>query len=191
MEYQYRPWKRALKEAYSDQVDGALVWRKTPSRATHFLFSDVVLDAETVLFHRADFRLEWTTFDDLARYHIGGTLGYDYVIEKGKGVVIERVSDDDINFNKLLSKRIDVFPSDKETGYQLLCEKFTPEQQQQITHHPVPIEVSHYRVLFSKLKPGATNRLKQLNEGIQQLKASGEYAAILEEQKAGRFGVRP
>lgn len=122
MEYQYRPWKRALKEAYSDQVDGALVWRKTPSRATHFLFSDVVLDAETVLFHRADFRLEWTTFDDLARYHIGGTLGYDYVIEKGKGVVIERVSDDDINFNKLLSKRIDVFPSDKETGYQLLCE---------------------------------------------------------------------
>lgn len=180
-----------LKEAHSGQVDGTLVWRETPERAKRFAFSDVVLEAETVLFHRVDTPIQWTTFEDLAKYRIGGTLGYDYAIENGKGVIIDRVSDDDINFNKLLLGRIDAFPSDKETGYQLLRDRFSEAQQSQITHHATPIEVSSYRVLFSMLNARATKRIQQLNEGLNTLKDSGEYAQILEDQKAGRYVVTP
>lgn len=60
-----------LKEAHSGQVDGTLVWRETPERAKRFAFSDVVLEAETVLFHRVDTPIQWTTFEDLAKYRIG------------------------------------------------------------------------------------------------------------------------
>lgn len=187
VEYQFRPWKRALEEARSGLADGTLVWSHTPEREADFLFSDPVLIGESVLFHRIDNPITWTTFDDLSGYRIGGTLGYEYAIELGQGVVIDRVSEDRMNVSKLLLGRIDLFPSDRETGYALLRQQFSPQQQAQITHHPKPYEQTQYSVIFPKRLSTSETRARQLNAGLRRLQATGEYQRILQDQRAGRF----
>lgn len=186
--YEFRPWKRALEEARAGQADGSMLWSLTPEREPDFLFSDTILISEAVLFHRKDFSFDWQQNTDLEVYRIGGTLGYEYAIEKGAKLSIERVASDEQNFRRLLLKRIEIFPSDKHAGYALLNRSFPAAERAQISHHPKPYDQTAYSVIFSKACGERCARfLAQFNKGLQLLKTSGRYDEIMSLQQLGKF----
>lgn len=189
VDYQFRPWKRALEEAKIGAAHASMVWSYTPEREEHFYFSDIIIVSDAVLFHHINLDFDWKNNSDLARYRIGGTLGYRYAIEDWPGLSIERVPTDLQNFSKLLAGRIQLFPSDKYAGYALINQELTENEREKITHHPKPYDRTPYSVIFSKKKPENVELLRKFNHGLANLKSSGRYDAILAAQQRGEFAV--
>ncbi|MBU6954981.1 ABC transporter substrate-binding protein [Hahella sp. HN01] len=180
-------WKRAYAEALSGNLDGSLLWSPSVDREAQFYFSQPVVMGESVFFHRVDSDFTWSSFTDLKHYRVGGTLGYSYQFEGTEGVQIERVSSDEINFTKLLRKRIDVFPSDKDAGYALLYELFPPEDVAQLTISPHVYNSTTYHLILTRALPVNKERVKQFNEGLRQLKESGLLDRYLEDSRRGAY----
>lgn len=190
VDFRFRPWKRAYEEARNGVAHASMVWSYTPERDEFFLFSDVIIVSDSVLFHRKDTDFDWTRNSDLENYVIGGTLGYRYSIEDWPGNKIERVPTDTQNFAKLLAGRIQLFPSDMYAGYALINEEMSVNERQKITHHPKPYDRTPYSVIFSKKRTENLSFLKQFNDGLAKLKSSGRYNAILESQQRGDFAIK-
>ncbi|WP_250657869.1 substrate-binding periplasmic protein [Alkalimarinus coralli] len=187
VKYLFRPWKRAITEAKNGAANGSIVWSVTEDRIKDFLFSDPVIIGKSVLFHLKEKPISWNSFEDLAQYKIGGTLGYEYRFEHAKKVTIERVASDSVNFRKLLSGRIDIFPSDKEAGYLILNKQFSVDDITKITYHPVAYDETSYSLMLSKKHPDSVRLLKVFNEGLQALRASGKYQQIIAAQQSGKY----
>jgi len=185
--YTFRPWKRAFEESKSGRVNGSVVWSATDERKDDFLFSDPVIIGKSVLFHLKDKQIDWKKFSDLKKYKIGGTLGYEYRFEHEKGISIERVASDELNFRKLLWKRIELFPSDKDAGYIILNKHFSSEEISKITYHPLPYDQTSYSLILSKKHPDSVRLLSIFNEGLQELRASGRYNQIVSAQELGKY----
>ncbi len=185
--YKFRPWKRAFEEARNGTAHGSVVWSKTKEREQDFLFSDPVIIGKSVLFHLKDKKVDWNRPEDLAKYKIGGTLGYKYSFEHLSNIVIERVTSDELNFRKLLWKRIDLFPSDKDAGYVILNKHFTQQEITQITYHPLPYDQTSYSLMLSKKHPNSKHLLALFNAGLKELKASGKYSQIISAQESGKY----
>ncbi len=137
-----------------------------------------------LLFHLKEFQFDWKTVDDLHGIPIGITAKNHYgptfhrALDDGKLTVYE-ASKDDVQFDKLLRHRIKVFPMNVYTGHHMIREKFNPEKTTLFSHHPRPLKTSVYHVMFSRKAKGCAGRLGLFNEGLRQLKASGEYSKIV------------
>jgi polar amino acid transport system substrate-binding protein len=190
VDFQFRPWKRAFEEARNGTAHASMVWSYTPERDEHFLFSDVLIVSDAVLFHLKSLPFDWAKNSDLDKYRIGGTLGYRYAIEDWPGLQIERVPTDQQNFAKLVAGRIQLFPSDLYAGYALINQEFTAKDREKITHHPRPYDRTPYSVIFSKKRPENIELLKKFNRGLASLKSSGRYDAILEAQQRGELASK-
>jgi polar amino acid transport system substrate-binding protein len=190
VDFRFRPWKRAYEEARTGAAHASMVWSYTPERDEFFLFSDVIIVSDSVLFHLKETNFNWSSNSDLEKYVIGGTLGYRYSIEDWPGNKIERVPTDTQNFAKLLAGRIQLFPSDMYAGYALLNQEMSVHDRNKITHHPKPYDRTPYSVIFSKKRPENRDFLKQFNDGLANLKTSGRYNAILESQQRGDFAIK-
>jgi polar amino acid transport system substrate-binding protein len=185
--YNFRPWKRAFEESKSGSVNGSVVWSATDERKVDFLFSDPVITGKSVLFHLKDKQIDWNKFSDLKKYKIGGSLGYEYSFEHERDVAIERVASDELNFRKLLWKRIELFPSDKDAGYIILNKHFSSKEISKITYHPLPYEQTSYSLMLSKKHPDSVRLLSLFNEGLKELRASGRYNQIVIAQERGKY----
>ncbi|UUZ46604.1 hypothetical protein LP420_22055 [Massilia sp. B-10] len=105
--YIFRPWPRALAEAEKGIAQGTLVWSKGApgsARSRNFVYSDVVFEGKSVFFHRTGFAFAWTRYADLAKYRIGGVLGYEYDFEGTPGLRIDRAPTEELSMRKLLAK---------------------------------------------------------------------------------------
>lgn len=191
VEYGFRPWKRAYKEALIGAYDGSVVWTKNPKREQDFYYSDQVIEGESVLFHLKSYPFDWKSKEDLTGLRVGGELGYNYALlqdlqEQGK-IKLNRVASDKQNFGMLLHKRIDIFQQDRVAGYDFLNDHFTPEEIQQITHHPKPIRTDPYHLILSKKNDDNQRLLKLFNKGLKRLKENGKYQQYISESRSGKY----
>jgi polar amino acid transport system substrate-binding protein len=193
VEYIFRPWKRAYKEASIGKYDGSVIWTRNPEREQEFYYSDVVIEGQSVFFHMKSYPFDWKSSEDLAGEQVGGTLGYKYALledleKKGK-IEINRVATDEQNFRMLLLKRIHIFQQDREAGYDLLQEHFKPEEIQQITHHPKPIINDAYHLILSKKNKNNAHLLYLFNKGLKRLKENGKHNQYISESRRGKYKI--
>ena len=183
VEFQFFPWKRAMQELRSGRAMASSAWRKTNDREQEFLFSEGIYDNQNVFFHLKSMPFDWNNISDLKRYYIGAALGYAYSkdfekAEEQGDLEVFRVNKEKSLIEMLLTKRIDVFPANREVGLQLIRSQ-TPEAFNQFAIHPKPISLQPLHLVFNK---DATSEalLNEFNAGLQQLKQSGRYAEIYE-----------
>lgn len=184
--YDFFPWARSYRLAADGIWDGTLEWADTPEhRQEFYLSADILSKQEWVFFHRVDHPFEWNSLEDLDGKVVGTTSGYVYsnafqgIQQKGT-VKFEEASSDEANLRKLLAGRLDLFPGERQVGYSILKNGFTPEERQQITAHPKAFNEFKPYLLLSKAVPQNKVRLEQFNRGWKQLKDSGRYAQIMQ-----------
>lgn len=186
VEYVFFPPARTYQAAEEGVYDGTLGWVWSEEREKSFDYSDPIFQAPLLLFHLKEFDFDWQTIDDLRGIPIGITAknyyGPEFHQAMDAGILTtDEASKDVIQYDKLLRHRIKLYPMNIHTGYYLIKEQFTPEQAALFTHHPRPLKTSVYHVLFSKAVKENGSMVEQFNQGLRQLKESGEYDRIIEE----------
>lgn len=190
--YEYLPWKRGLEHARSGQVEGAIGWRKTPKREKYFYFSEPILSADVVFFHREGGHFNWENITDIGHLKIGATLGYSYIDQLAEAVYQNRgkvdiAPTDEINLQKLVAGRIDIFPCSIAVGYYLLRTKFTPGTADMVKYHPKPLIDSPLYLLISKRTDNAKELITRFNRGLKLLRESGQYEQYEVESLKGKY----
>lgn len=189
--YVFRPWPRALAEAEKGIAQGTLVWSKgAPNsvRSRNFVYSDVVFEGKSVFFQRTGFPFRWRNYADLAKYRIGGVLGYEYDFEGTPGLRIDRAPNEELSMRKLLAGRFDLYPTVREVGMYTLRTRLSAQEAAGISQAPGrPYRMSSYHLLLTR-RLGATPQTMELfNRGLRRLKESGRYDALMAELEGGRY----
>lgn len=181
--YIFRPWSRAYAEALGGGAHGTVVWSvagNDTARKRDFHASAVVFEGRSVFFHRKDYPFRLRDTGRLAGLRIGGTAGYEYRFEKYPGIVIDRsAATDELNFQKLLGGRFDLFPTDLYVGLDIMRRILTPEQAARLTWDPQPYEVTAYHLLLNRKNPANSRYLALFNRGLKKLRDSGKYAQYM------------
>lgn len=194
--YRFLPWGRALLIAKAGEIDGTLVWFRTPARERYFYVSDPVVNVRFSLFHQKGDPFDWDDIDDLEGLTIGVltptslTPEFDAAEAEGR-LKVERVPTVEMNFEKLLLGRLDIVITDVEAGYDALREHFSPTEQQRLTYHPTPILAKPMHVLLSRKVPENAQNIAKLNIGLAALRASGAYEAYFKRARAGAYAASP
>ena len=140
------------------------------------------------MFHLKEFALDWKTLDDLKGFKIGVTAKNYYgsafheALNAGK-LTVDKASKDHIQFEKILRHRIKLVPMNLYTGYFMIRQQFPSQTVALFTHHPRPLKTSVYHMLLSRTVKKNKARLDLFNQGLGQLRASGEYDRIIEQYK--------
>lgn len=183
VEYRWMPWKRAFEEAKEGGVAATSGWIRNGKRELYFYFSDVLFVTKKVFFHRRDFPFDWETLEDLRGLRIGAVLGYSYgvafdgALEK-EVVAVQRVAEERTNFEKLLRRRIHLYPQELEVGLAHV-ETFKPEERALLTYHSKPLLETQYYLLFSRRNAGNEELVKAFNRGLGRLRKSGKLQKYL------------
>jgi len=186
VEYGFFSWKRAYELAKEGEWDGSLVWLYTPEREEYFHYSEPVMYCNYVFWHLKSYEFDWDNIEDLEGVTIGGTWGYFYEeafsnLEKAGKVQVEWVSQDELNFEKLLKGRIDIYPQDIYVGQSMLQKNFAPQQIQLLTYHPRPISVDPMCLILSRKVEENERLIILFNRGLERLRQNGKLDEYLTE----------
>lgn len=194
--FQFLPWPRAYSSAAAGRFDATAVWMHKAEREADFIFSAPLLNEEFVFFHLKSLPFDWNSFDDLTGMTLGGGLEYSYgpqfdaFLAEGK-VKIERVSNDQQNFEKLLKERVVLYPQEMNVGYAALRSHFSPEDRAKITHHPKPLLVNLSYLMLPKSLEGSPALLERFNKRLQQYRDSGRYQRYFDDLQQGKYQPEP
>lgn len=186
VKYTFFPAARALTVAAKGDFHATLGWVKTDERERDFYYSDPIAEAPLVFFHLKSVPFDWKTYDDLQGVLIGTVNKYNYGAEfdaalKAGKIQVDEAGRDESNFRKLLLGRNTVTPVNLYVGYNLIYKNFDAATADLFTNHPLPLKISVHHVLFPKALKESNSRSMALNQGLQKIKASGEYKKILDE----------
>lgn len=198
VEFAFYPWKRSYELARRGQIAGTFVWSKKPERLEHFLFSDIVMRDLPVLFFLSDSppkHWEPGNWSSISGLRVGAVIGYSYLAnfanyESEGALKVERVASDELNFRKLLAKRIDVYPASLEAGFGILRNHFTDEEIRRIAYlpqMPTDYEGTGFHLIVGKNYPSAKRIIELFNLGLRNLKEAGLYTQYFEESRAGLY----
>ncbi len=193
VEYTYLPWQRALSEAGEGRFDASSYWYFSEERDRDFIRSEPLIEERLVFFRRNDGpAVDWSTLDDLAGVRIGATNGYTYTEEfwaaaDARRLQVDVAKSDEINFRKLLSGRIDLFPVGEATGWQILHTHFSEADQARLTVLETPLVVTEGFLLFPRANPGSGQLVADFNRGLRQLRNEGWIDARFEELRRGHY----
>jgi polar amino acid transport system substrate-binding protein len=190
VEYSFFPWDQAMNKAQTREVDGSAAWFRSPEREKKFYISDPVLMSGYVFFYLKNKNFDWKTMDDLKKYKIGATKGYDYgksfqEAEKQGIIHVERLAKDEMNFDNLLNGKIDIFPEDMDVGMSMLYNRYPYYKCVEVNTHPKRLREDPLHLLLSKSNPKNQKLMKLFNNGLKKLKESGDYDRYVQELRHG------
>lgn len=185
VEYEFLPWARGLLLSQNGVIDGAIEWAGTPEqRRTHFVNEEPLSRQQWVFFSRRDTPLPWQRLEDLKDRTIGLTIGYAYndvfaELRQQRPAMFKEAASDLLNFKKLLSGRIDLFPIERAVGYHLIRTELSPEEQAMLAEDSTPLAEFTPHLLLSRAHPENEQRMQLFERGLRRLKASGRYRVIM------------
>jgi polar amino acid transport system substrate-binding protein len=192
VKYGFFPWSRSLELVKQPVWDASAVWLYSEERGKDFIYSDPVINSEYVFFHLKDYSFKWNSINDLKGISIGGTEKYFYGdefenAEKAKEITVYRIASDELNFNLLLKKRIQIFPIDKNVGYHTIQRSLTEEQVAQITHHPKLIFTKPLYLIMPKDRENSKVLMDIFNSGLKKFKNKVHYQKIQIDIQDGKY----
>jgi len=190
VQYTYMPWVRSYEVGKTRRFDGTVGLAPNPERLKWFAFSDPVMTADMVFFHRKNHKVSWNTLADLAPDIIGTTKGDYYsdefaALQKAGKLKIDDSSADEINnLHKLIRGRITLFPIERHVGLYLLQQNFPERERAQITYTNKTFWEAPLHVLINKQTPDGPEILNIFNRGLMKLKNGSAYQRIVNEGMA-------
>ncbi len=186
-EYKFYPWKRTtLYAEKADKWDGGFAYSITDARKKIFHYTNPVAESCVVIFHLKDYNFDWQDESDFAGHKFGATGGYrvlkklEEIRKAGTEFKIQTTNTDLQNFHKLVRKRINVFPCNREVGLGIIQKEFPPEVAKSITYHEKPFDCSSFHVVLSKNSEKSTHWVELFNKGLKHLHESGKYEQLNE-----------
>jgi len=183
VKYKYYPWKRSLVLVKRGDEIGTFPWYKTAKREKDFIISrEAIMVSKTVFFHLKSLNLQWDKYSDLKNYKIGATLGFYYTTHlNNKGLKVEEVPREELNFKKLLRGRLDIVPADFYVGYNVIYKLYTPQKAALFTNHPKSILHDRMYLMISRHVSNAQEIADRFDKGLLKLKGTGRYDKIISE----------
>ncbi len=185
VKYAYYPWKRCYAEVRAGHVAATLPWFRSGKRDKAFLFSQEPLTHNReVFFYLKPLHFHWGNYGNLKQYRIGATLGYyDTDLLAQQGLPLDKVSDERLNFEKMLVGRIDIYATGRDVGTYLINTLFPPATAARFTYDPKPLHEANTFVMFSRKRSDSLSLRDRFDRGLRALKASGRYDAIFRTQR--------
>ncbi|PIA70334.1 amino acid ABC transporter substrate-binding protein [Ectopseudomonas toyotomiensis] len=189
VEFIFHPWDRNVLMLQQGQLHAIMPYSCSPSRLNYGICSDPLVRGEIVLFHRRDQAFDWTTVEDLLKYHIGTTLGYSYgpafdeALQAGR-LSVEQNGKEDTSFRLLELGRIDLHPQDRAVGYAMLNRLF-PEDGGKIVHHPRQLNTEPLRLLFRKDDLESVKLLRVFNARLLDFAQRGDLQRLQQALNSG------
>lgn len=175
VQYHFMPWSRAQVETRLGRWDGTAYWGKTTDRVRDFWLSDNVLTEQWVFLHRKDMPFDWHSEADLAPYTIAVIPDYTYtpafriLLTEGK-LKGDTTPDDLSGLRKLLYKRVDLLPIERNVACFLLHKQFSAAQIQQLAAHPKRMtDQFTTHLMLSRQRPASPAILKAFNKALAEL----------------------
>jgi polar amino acid transport system substrate-binding protein len=193
VKYTYLPWKRAVAEAKEGKYSALsyVYWSKDWEE--DFFLSGSISEEKIVFFHLKSTPIkEWKILEDLKNYKFGATRGYTYTKEfwdaaKTKRLMVDVTNSDMQNFKKLLTGRIDIFPSGLVNGNSILRKEFDAGKSDLLSIHPKPLSQTTGHLAFTKSRKNAESLVRLFNQGLAQLKRDGAYHKFMDDLLAGKY----
>lgn len=194
VEYDFLPWKRAIRQTQNGDYDATSWWVYNSERAAKFIYSDALVTTSAHFFYvkSHNFDFDWKTLKDLDPYKVGVTRGYFYSKElteyrEANPNRFEMVNTDEQNIKRMLVKRIDLFPVDLVVGLELLRTRFGPNVIHQVAYHPRPLRSKEGFMLFPKAKEGSEKVRRIFNAGLKSMKEDGTYDQMMDNLLSGYY----
>lgn len=190
VDIQFYPWARAVETAKSGKADGLFPEYYDESRKAEFVFSDsfpggpvgFLARKDSKITFPADPRKEQTkVLQGMKQYSFGVVRDYINTSEfDSAGFLKKDVADsDEQNIKKLYAKRIDLIFIDKFVAQYIIKAKF-PQYANDLEFLEPPLEVKPLYIVFSKKAPDYQRKVKDFNEGLNNLTKSGTIKAIMQ-----------
>lgn len=189
IDYQLRPWTRAVREAQDGKIHGII--GAVPNEVPDFIFPEQELAESTMVFWvNAENPWRYTALDSLKgiriavidQYSYGETLdAYIKAHREEKGVIVSYGADAFDNNLKLLQRGVvDAIAADRDVMSYYLYNR--GEQHQFVDAGE--INAAPIYIAFSPVHPESKTYADLLSQGMIALRASGELDPILE-----RYGI--
>ncbi|WP_151703622.1 substrate-binding periplasmic protein [Nitrincola alkalilacustris] len=177
VQYQYMPWARGLDEARLAHLDGTFLYSYNDDRSQDFLFSEPVIELETVVFYWNERPLNWSNPEDLKGKTLGAVVAYDYgFITDEAGYNLDRIGVPENNFRKLQAGRVDGVMEEIQVGLALARAVGIEDS---VSYAPQPIKAVPYHLIVSRAHPQAQTIIDTFNAGLEHLKSTGRLNDIL------------
>jgi polar amino acid transport system substrate-binding protein len=168
-----RPWQRAYQDAQLQSDHCVFPTTRTPEREGLFKWVGPIAFSEWTLFARADRKLRLNQLDDAKPYVIGsynGDVRDSYLRERG--FKVDTAPEDQLNPQKLLYRRIDLWVADKYGASVLL-------RQRGWDRDIVPVYTFRRFSLYLACNPDTPDGvLKKLGDALDRMNEDGSAAAI-------------
>lgn len=176
------PWTRALKMVRTGQADAIFTAYKTPQRETFLDYCNEVLYPQSVYFYKkkGGVSVFEGDFKALRSKKIGvvSTISYGRIFEQHKNdLQLDRATHLAQSFDKLMKKRIDLIPSDRNVAEYTLAKLGISNE---IVRLATKLESVPSYIAFSK-KRDLTSLRDDFDGELAMMKQTGEYQAILRE----------
>ena len=172
LEFSEMPWARCLKMVKSGKFHITTGWSKTPEREKDYVISKLSVQVQRLVLYRlAENKRSWTNINELKSMKFGGTRGYNYgpVFNEFIKVMENKYqisNSDELGFKKVIKKRIDYYPIDKEVGAILVKKMGIADK---VEADPAPVNVKNgYALIYKKIDPQV---IKDLNEAMKALQS--------------------
>ena len=182
----YVPWARAMEETRSGNCDVISELYFDPERKHWADFSDAYGDLSMTLFARSDRNLSYQQLSDLTQYRVGLLRGANISPEfhRTEGMQLVPLKSVKQGLKLVYSGRIDAFVTgEKAIRYAMYkLQNELPEISNVLVPVYPAIHTNELFLGFNKLGGNNQEWRQRFNKALQQLKASGRYQQILQEQ---------
>ncbi len=174
-----KPWKRCIYEIDTGTAGIGGIYKNT-EREQKYDFSAPIFVEKLVVYFNATKPLSFTKIDDLKDRDIGVRMGWSYgddfdAARKANVFTTQEVGTDEQNFWKLEAGRIDAAIAIAESGI-----RYMPKCKN-VVAATTPLSQIQSFLAFSKTN-NRTSLLRQFDQAIADMKKSGEFQTILNEE---------
>lgn len=182
----FMPWARALAEVRSNRAHGLIGAWHSREREAYLVFPAPLLETEIGFFARHNEVPAFSNLRELKGLRIGTVRGYANPVSfLAADLDTEEEADDLANLRKLAAGRIDLVLIDRLVAEYLIEERLLQSEPFLRWVTPAIVKTPIYTT-FAIGVPGYDRRLQALNAGLERIKRSGEFSAILAQHKISR-----
>ena len=158
VKYGFFPWARSLKLAKEGIWDGSAAWWDREERYQYVFYSDPVAPTTVVFFHLKSTKFDWSTYEDLRKFRIGASRGYDY----GKKPYLTSTLTDKLVAKYIIGSRI-------------------PDAAPDLEWLPPALHVETNYFAISRKAEDFNTKIADFNRGLAAIEADGTLEMIIAE----------
>lgn len=173
------PWKRALINTKAGIFDGLLGASYSKERSKYFAYPKYAWQTAMHVFSNDPSRTQFTSFKNLCPAKVGILRGsiYKKQLSQPDCLNLEEGNQMEHNIRKLSKNRIQYMVESRDSIVFFLNQN--PSYKQSIYIMTPPFEKNKAYTIISKKNPDYQLLVNRFDKGIQMIKKSGQYKAIL------------